>query len=123
MYITPTWAIRRHMTTTALGYFDSSLFVGMRNIKLLKFSNRRKVKGLNARLFDAPACQYDLILCRDFMSHVGIKVLFATDSIRLIYQSISMNEPYHYTNNINEQYEDKEVLVKHMQNYLNQPKY
>ena len=75
---------RSHITTTASGSFDTSLTVGVKNIRLPEFSNGRKVEGWNLQIFDSTTCQYDMIIGRDFMRHIGINNFFSTDTIRWI---------------------------------------
>ena len=103
---------RSHITTTALGLFDTSLTVGLKNIRLPEFSNGRKVDGWNCRIFDSSACQYDMIIGRDFMRHIDIDHFFSTDTIRWIDRLVKMKPPHHYdlmmsnSNRVFEDYED-----------------
>ena len=77
----PSKSKEKHTTKTASGTIDSSLSVGIRNIELPEFSNGRKIDGRNCCAFDAESCQYDLIMGRDFMRHIGIENSFVTDYI------------------------------------------
>ena len=111
----PSQHTQSHITTTASGSFDTSLTIGMRNIRLPEFSNGRKVDGWNCRIFDSKACQYDMILGRVFMHHIGINNFFSTDTIRWINCSVNMKSPYHYElmcmkAPLMEKYESKEAL-------------
>ena len=107
---------RSHMTTTASGSFDTSLTVGVQKIRLPEFSNNRKVEGWNLRIFDSTTCQYDMIIGRDFMQHIGIDNFFTTDTIRWIDRSVKLKPPHHYymmalfAKQINENYEDGDAL-------------
>ena len=78
---------KKHTTTTASGNFDSSLSVGVQDIRLPEFSNVRRIEGWNLRVFNSTACQYDMILGRDFMQHIGIDNFFSTDTIQWIDRS------------------------------------
>ena len=93
---TPTQSKRKQITTAASGAFDTSLSVELTNVKLPEFSNGRKIDFVNTRIFDAPNCQYDIILGRDFLRLAGIAMSWATDSIRWIDRSINMKDPHHY---------------------------
>ena len=73
-----------HITITASGLFDTSLTKGMRNIQLPEFSNERKVNGWNCLIFNSTACQYNMVLGRDFMRHIDIDNSFSTDTIQYI---------------------------------------
>ena len=75
---------RSHITTTALGSFDTSLTVGLKNIRLTEFSNGAKVDGWNCRIFDSSTYQYDMIIGRDFVQHIGIDNFFSTYTIQWI---------------------------------------
>ena len=107
---------RSHITTTASGSFDTSLTVGVKNIRLPEFSNGRKVEGWNLRIFDSTTCQYDMIIGSDFMRHIGIDNFFSTDTIRWIDRSVKMKPPHHYdmmalfAKRIKENYEDGDAL-------------
>ena len=81
----PTKSNKSHITTTALGFFDTSLTIGLKNIRLPEFSNGRKINGWNCCiLFNSTACQYNMILGRDFMQHISINNFFSTDIIQWI---------------------------------------
>ena len=77
----PTKSNKSHITTTASGSIDTSLTIGMRNIRLPELSNGRKVEGWNCPIIDSTAFQYNMILGRDFMQHVDIDNFFSTDTI------------------------------------------
>lgn len=67
---------KSHISTTASDSLNTSLTIGVRNIRLPEFSNSRKVEGYNCRIFDSTACQYDMILGQNFMRHIGIQITF-----------------------------------------------
>ena len=61
------------ITTTANGDFDTSMVTSLQQIQLPEFINGRAVNGVsNARLFDSPNCQYDIIFGRDFLQKAGL---------------------------------------------------
>ena len=110
----PSKSVRSHITTTASGSFDTSLTVGLKNIRLPEFSNSRRIEGWNCRIFDSKACQYDIIIGRDFMRHIGIDHFFSTDTIRWIDRSVKMKPPHHYDmmmNNSNRVFEDYNNII------------
>ena len=73
-----------YITTIASKPFDTSLTIDTKNIQLSEFINERKVNGWNYCIFDLTACQYNMILGRDFMEHIGIDNFFSTDTIQWI---------------------------------------
>lgn len=53
---------------------------------------------------------YDLIIGREFVSHVGTAMSFEIDSVQWINQSISMKDHIIIMICVHEQYEDEEAL-------------
>ena len=114
----PSKSNKSHITTTASGSFNTSLTVGLKNIRLHEFSNGRRIEGWNCRIFDSSECQYNMIIGHDLMRHIGIDNFFSTDTIRWIDRSAKMKHPHHYdlmmtnSNQIYEDYEDEEALCE-----------
>ena len=52
----PSKSTKSHITTTASGSFNTSLTVGLKNIRLPEFSNGQRIEGWNCRIFDSLAC-------------------------------------------------------------------
>ena len=107
----PSRSERRQITTTASGSFDTSLSVTMRNVSLPEFSNGRRLEAVSTRLFDAPNCQYDIIVGRDFLRLAGISMSWETNEIKWIDRTVPMKTPHHYNNNVNtNQYKEDELF-------------
>ena len=88
----------RTVTTTANGQFETNTYVGLETIQLPEFVNGRVVDGVpEARLFDSPHCQYDIIFGRDFLRRAGIKFCFETETVHWMDAKIIMKPTNHYT--------------------------
>jgi len=96
------------------GTFDTSRSVLLDEIRLPEFANNRCIKGVQARIFDYPTCQYDIILGRDFLRAAGIKLCFSTDTMQWWDRIIDMKIFNHYESHsafiteINELLEEEE---------------
>ena len=64
-------------------------------MRLPEFGNGKCMRGINARLFNAP-CNYDLILGRDFLRMAGIDLFFTKQTIRWLDRTIEMRAPDHF---------------------------
>ena len=95
----PRRSLRKQMTTTANGMFDSSESVSLEHISLPEFVNGRVVDGIaQARLFDSENCRYDIIFGRDFLSRTQMKFCFDTMTVEWLGARITMKEAnYHQT--------------------------
>ena len=83
-------------TMTAAGTFDSSRTVRLRDLHLPEFDRTKKMYGVQAHIFDAP-CNYDIILGRDFLSEIGLKMDFGTKQVKWMETEINM-KPRGYWN-------------------------
>ena len=93
----PRRSLKKQMTTTANGMFDSSESISLEHITLPEFVNGRVVDGIqDARLFDSPNCKYDIIFGRDFLRKTEMKFNFDTMTVEWFGARIEMKETnYH----------------------------
>ena len=67
-------------TTTAAGDFDTSKSVILKDLFLPAFDRSKRIFQCEARVFDAP-CRYDIIVGRDFLSSIGLKMDFESHTM------------------------------------------
>ena len=68
--------------STAAGPFRVSSCVNLTSLTFPEFSKSLRVDHLQARIFDAPDSQYDVILGRDFMNQVGLDCCHSDHTMR-----------------------------------------
>ena len=89
----PKRSLKKQMTTTANGTFDSSESIALEHITLPEFVNGRVVDGISdALLFDSPNCQYDIIFGRDFLRKTEMKFNFDTMTVEWFGAKIEMKK-------------------------------
>lgn len=74
---------------TAAGTFQVKDKVRLRKCFLPEFDKTKRIYGINAGVFDAP-CNYDVILGRDFLSDIGIKMDFETRTMQWMDRTVNM---------------------------------
>ena len=83
-------------TTTTQGTYKSSEVVFLNDIILPKFVNGRHVQGVASHLFDSPTCPYDVILGRDFLKAIGLRMDFENECIQWLDTIIEMKNVRFY---------------------------
>ena len=74
---------------TMAGTFQVKEFVKMRECMLPEFDKTKRIQGQEAMVFDAQ-CNYEVILGRDFLREVGIKMDFETGKVTWLDRTIDM---------------------------------
>ena len=87
---------QKRITTTINGTFDTSLSANLSDISLPEFVNGGTVDRVEARLFDSPTCQYDIIFGRDFLQKTNMKFCFKQNIVDWMGASITMKPVTHY---------------------------
>ena len=62
-------------TTTTNGTYSLSEFVIIKEVKFPEFGNMH-IGSIKADIFDSPTCRYDVILGRDLLERLGLKMDF-----------------------------------------------
>ena len=94
--VIPNVSKQKRITTTANGSFDTSRSVAVEHIQLPEFVNGRVVGGVEARLFDAPSCRYDIIFGRDFLRLAKMQLNFHTNTVNWLGVELEMKPVDHY---------------------------
>ena len=76
-------------TTTTMGSFDSSSSVQLQEVKFPQFANCI-IGTVKADVFDSPGCRYDIIVGRDVLLRMGIKLDFRSKLVKWLEQEIPM---------------------------------
>ena len=76
--------------TTTQGTHSSNEIVFINDIQLPEFVNQRHINGVVAHVFDSPNCPYDIIIGRDFLKAIGIKMDFELDTISWLDTRVDM---------------------------------
>jgi hypothetical protein len=87
--------------TTAAGAFKSTTGVRLEDCVLPEFSRSKKIECINAIVFDAPASQYDVILGRDYLHHLGIDPQFSTKKMVWMEHTLDMKPPGFWEDPVN----------------------
>ena len=78
------------LQTTTQGTHTCNEFVFIEDIQSPEFNNSRHIKGAMAYVFDSHDCPYDVILGRDFLQTIGIKMDFQLDVIQWLDTIVDM---------------------------------
>jgi len=70
--------------------------VAVEHIQLPEFVNGRVVGGMEARLFDAPSCRYNIIFGRDFLRLTKMQLNFHTNTVKWLGVELKMKLVDHY---------------------------
>ena len=82
----------RHKTiqTTTQGTHSSDQVVYINDIQVPEFVNQRLIEGAIAHVFDSPHYPYDIILGRDFLQAIGLKMDFELNTIQWLDTQVDM---------------------------------
>ena len=68
----------------------------LHNIQLPEFVNGRVVGGVEASLFHAPECRYDIIFGTDFLRSAQMKFCFHTNTVDWLGVKLDVKPVNHY---------------------------
>ena len=71
--------------------------VHLRNLKLPEFDKNRRIDEQKALVFDQK-CRYDIILGSDFLTKLGIDILYSTVTMEWFETVLPMREPHKVNN-------------------------
>lgn len=78
------------------GEFDSSKTVSISGLRLPEFSNSRSLAHVQATVFNAKACRYDIVIGRDVLSQTGILLDFVQSKAIWHDRSIEFKSPSYF---------------------------
>ena len=76
--------------TTSQGTHSSNQVVFVNNIQLPEFVNQRHINGALGHVFNSPNSPYNIILGKDFLQVIGIKMGFELDTILWLDTQVDM---------------------------------
>eukprot|EP00980_Cylindrotheca_fusiformis_P017071 scaffold5237_cov95-Cylindrotheca_fusiformis.AAC.1 len=88
---TPTCCSNPLRSQMIAGTFESDKFVQLLEITLPEFDRNKKIESQGAFVFDGNSA-YDLILSRDFLEKVGIKIDFNNTIIQWLGTTVKMKD-------------------------------
>ena len=79
-------------TTTTNGTFSTTSQVTLSKVRFLELGNLC-IDSMVANVYHSPTCHYDLIVGRDVLNKIGIKIDFHTHVITWIDRDLSVRDP------------------------------
>ena len=97
----------------------------LNDIQLPEFVNDRHVQGVAAHIFDSPTCPYGVILGRDFLKAIGLKMDFENDCIQWLDTIIEMKNIKMYDGQVPDEadtmlHTKQSVYFRHLQQFANE---
>ncbi len=77
--------------------------VTLHNLRLPEMDKNRNIEQIEALVFDAKHCSYDLILGTDFLSKTGIDIKYSTKTMKWFDEELPLRDPSNIT--------EKEILA------------
>ena len=94
---------QKRKISTLAGSFGTSEMVTLHNLRLPEMDKNRNIEQIEALVFDAKHCSYDLILGTDFLSKTGIDIKYSTRTMKWFDDELPLRDPSNIT--------DKEILA------------
>ena len=93
----PTKLVNTKNVTTLAGTMKTNEMVHLHSIKFPKFDKKRRFKEQKALVFDQK-CRYDIILGSDFLTKIGIGILYSTGTMEWLENFPPMREAHKLNN-------------------------
>ena len=110
--------VREVITTTVNCEFDASCYVEFDGIKLPDFHSNKTIlgNGIKSRLFYSPLCRHNMIISREFLRRIGVKLDFNNMKIEWDDRTIDMSDEDYRNYRFNEM-ESFKLKVKINKNF------